>query len=240
MRKFFPVVLALGACAALASPVSATPLLPGTTVTPTTLPSFQVGGSSADATVLNPLAAVTLDFKNSAGKTVATLREEVVKDSVTGTLDFLYQVTRTGGSDITGFSATGYHGVYTDVYQAQNVTRAANGGGVSFNSGTTPADTDTRSSLLTDDGNTIAFNLLGALASGKSTYVQIVKTNAVTYNNKGTATLSPSGISISGLLAPVPVPEPATLVLWGGICVGLLGGGIWQWRRRGAPTGSAG
>ncbi len=191
------------------------------------------------ATVLSPLAAVTLDFKNGAGTTVATLREEVVKDSVTGRLDFLYQVTRTGGGDITAFSATGFHGVLTDVYQVQKVT-LGNPGGVSFNSGTTAADTDMRSSLVTDDGNTIAFNLTGALPSGKSTYVQIVKTNSTDYNRNGTATLSPSGFSVSGVLAPVAVPEPATLVLWGGICVGLLGGVVWCRRRRGAPTGSAG
>jgi len=236
MRKVFPVFLALGACAALASPASATPLAPGTTVTPTTLASFKVGNPGADAT---PITSVTLDFKNGAGVTVATLREEVVKDAVTGKLDFLYQVTRTGGGDITGFSATGYHGVFTDVYQVQNVTLGSPGG-VAFNSGTTPAATDTRSSLLADDGNTISFNLAGTLPSTKATYIQIVKTNSVAFNNTGTATLSPSGFSVTGVLAPVPVPEPGTLALWGGVGAGLIGLLFWNQRRRSVPTSPVG
>ena len=48
MSKFFRVFLALGACAALASPVSAANLAPGQTVTPTTLSSFKVGPPNAE------------------------------------------------------------------------------------------------------------------------------------------------------------------------------------------------
>src|SRR5205814_2011373 len=83
---------------------------------------------------------------NASGKTVATLREEVVRDALTGKLDFLYQVTRTGGGDITDFSTTGYRTVSTDVYQVQKVTLGNHPAGVAFNPGTTPVLADRRSS----------------------------------------------------------------------------------------------
>jgi len=233
MSKLLRVFLALGACVALVSPVSAAPLAPGATVTPTLLSSFKVGNPGADATLLSPNATVTLNFTNGY-----TLREEVVRDVATGKLDFLYQISRTGNGPITSFDVTHFVLVDTNVFQVKDVTRAASGGGVTFATGTTPVATDTRSAVL---GNTITFTLDpdSPLGSGQSTYTQIVKTNATAFDRLGTATLS-NGDTVTGVLAPVPVPEPATLVLWGGICVGLIGGMVWQWRRRTALAGSAG
>jgi hypothetical protein len=177
-------------------------------VTPATLSSFNI-----DST-FTVLAANTLNY--SMNGNAGTLREEVIKVNSTGQLDFLYQLTNTGGPGFTQASAQSFAGVTTDVSQTSTVT----GKGVSFNTGKDSVTTATRDA---SPGSTLTFTYGSNLTSQSPGFIQIIATNATTFNSNGSWTLGSGSTTttISGTFEPVAVPEPASLALWGGLFGGL-------------------
>lgn len=185
----------------------------------------QANYSTTGATIV---ASSTLNYNfTQAGPTRAgTLRQQVVR-LADGKLDIMYQFTQTGGPGLSAFTLNAFKSVFTDVTQAEFVT----GPGVTFGQGKTTVATATRSGGI---GESIQFDLSQAIGGGKSpVYTVIVHTNSTAFDTSGSLTLPGfSGVQVFGVYSALPIPEPTTVVLWGGAFVGLSAYGAWRRRRK--------
>jgi hypothetical protein len=231
------VVLGLLAASGQAQ-ATLTPLPPGTTVavslgTPDALPT---GTLIFQATV--PYSSPSYD---------ATVKEAVIVDSVTGKLDFLYQVTNTSVAPkndsisqiaTTSFKfvdiqtvASGFGATFSQT--AGTYTGAGAIGSITFSvpSATGAGTSPTASRPNTSGFDTVDFfrNPASPLGPGKIGNILILKTNASAIEVGNLAVID--GFSTNGP-APVPavVPEPTTIALaFSGLPIFGL---FWARRRR--------
>jgi hypothetical protein len=216
MKKF----ALLAAAALYAAPASATIVVPGT----------PAPGVPATATVGESGTVLATTIQSGTALTFSATLYSAVYQEATGTLDFLYQVARTGaGSAPTGndqainfLTASAFDGFLVDAFQDN-----AGAFGI-FQLATNGADTSLISRSLTGDVLTVSFGL-NNLAGTDVSPVYIFRTNATNFTQGTYGILD--GSSLQGLaFAPTAVPEPATwMTLLAGF--GVLGMAL-RFRRR--------
>jgi hypothetical protein len=226
MTRSFRGFVLLALWAACSSAAHANPLNPGSSVS----------GSAPNnilATYTGSFVAVsdfsTSDFiinNNPGGPTVGVFSSAVVQRPGTNTLDFVYQMNISVGS-VSGFTVASYHNVKTDVFQTTDISDlTSNNLQTPFVTATVPVSLYRRSSA-TGDNLTVLFGGAGVTAEHGS-YLVVVETNSKTFPNVVPQPIIP-GFGPIPVQTFAPVPEPASLALWGtfGGAAGLIG-----WRRR--------
>lgn len=206
-KNLFLAAAALAGVLAAAPSAHAVPLLPGTDV-PAAANPIPAGSTLLADTGTQLVTASTF---------TANFEEWVYRDSVTGHLDFVYQVKDLSGDAIEHVTGGNYTSFSTDV-------------GYDTSSGTA-IPTDVNRSL---SGATVSFNFLGAaaIAPGVTSTLLVVKTNADSFQ-LATAGLIDSSAA-SPTLAYGPAPEPSTVVM--AASAGLIGLAVARFRRRKASA----
>ena len=215
MRK---LVLGLAAATALsfASGANATVLVASATgVAPSGMPAGTQGSLLASQS-----------FTGTAFTFSGTFNQAVYRNTL-GTLDFYFQVLRTGAGSISdnpiqSFTVANYGNFVVDVF---TVLTDPDAGGifVAANNGT-PVTTFGR----TNDGNVLSANFgANPLTGTENSETVIYRTSATTY---GLGTFGViDGSTLQGLTYAPAVPEPAT---WAMMLVGFGGIGLAMRRRR--------
>src|SRR5262249_30739820 len=145
MHRSFLVCAVAGAVLVAVFPVRAALILPGGSTTSQTGASGDLGANTLLASLTAPLTAPTF---------TATVREAVVRETLTGNLTFLYQLSDSAASLDTLRRLTGskYDSVSTDVFVATTNLPAL------FTAGTAGYATADRSLESPTVGNVIGFN----------------------------------------------------------------------------------
>jgi hypothetical protein len=189
------------------------------------VPGGDVAVPIVGAVGVNPFANVLvvssgpLSDSSLTGDLDATFWAAVYRDTVTGFLDFYYQVRNDTSSTTIAHRETEFNfgGFTTDVY-------ATVGGFGIFGVGVeAPTDADRSGGT----GATVGFEFQtqpppgsGTLNPGELSYVKIIRTNATEYTT-GVSNLINGGVAEVATFAPTVIPEPATLLLVG---LGLAAG----------------
>jgi hypothetical protein len=227
----------LAAAAAIAvwvAPAQATPLAPGgsTNNIPTVTEMGTIEGT------------VTTQFQYGSGANLVSgvLREVVVQPTGSNTLDFLFQVSiRPAGSGsganamMNMFTVSGFGvPVTTDVAQATSASNLDTQNGFFTNPLTTGTQPVMAASRSPGTGDGVTF--FAPTAAGQTSDIGIIRTNAnAIANGTGTVTFDGHTLVFNTLIPDVTsVPEPVTMVLWGGSFAGLAFLGAF--RRRKAVT----
>jgi len=221
MSKFFIALVAAVAILGFASQAHATPLPPGSTVVP------DISGEPSTATVVANISGNFNIGTVADGNQLIGSWQEVVYKQVTGNLDFAYQVTLTTG-DIGRLTATGFKSFLISASQDDNSLAVQNLGAFTH-VGTRLAFDASRSA----DGNKASadFNEEPVAPPSYSTYIQIFRTNATQFQ-KNQLNIIDSNIFSVNTDGPSPSPEPSSLVLMGGLGIGLVGGAAFRrWRK---------
>jgi hypothetical protein len=219
MRRFFQALAAFAAVACFQGTAQAVPLPPGGTVV---LPTAVENG------MLVGYMSIPFSFGSptSASHVAGRLNEAVYLEAG-GTYDFAYQVSVTGTGrkgNIASFSVGDFTGVTTDA--------AYTNGLMPFPTGNRGLATASRSV----DGSTLFFTPTTPLTAGTTSYVALVRTNATSFDQFGSVTFVNSStggsFGIMNTFEPIaPVPEPLTLVLWGGSFAGIACVGAFRRRK---------
>jgi hypothetical protein len=216
MKRISQALAVMTAAAFFQGTAQAVPLAPGGTV------ALPAGVETGTLLYNEPGQAFSTGHPGSASYVAGTFYEAVYKES-NGTLDFAYQVTITSnGSNgkVASFSVADFTAITTDVSQSSTLNPPPG-------TGNTGLSTASRSI----DGSTLTFSSVTPLTAGSTTYVALVKTDAVKADMGGSAAIALTGGGVYGLntvmvFEPATVPEPLTLILWGGsfagLCVGAL------------------
>jgi hypothetical protein len=227
IKKLVPIAAVFAFSLSLTAPAQATVLLPNTTLQPTA--PFPAG---TEGTVL-----ASQSFTGQAFTFGATFNQAVYRNA-NGTLDFYYQVIRTGAgtagnSEIRSFTVANFDGFFVDAF----VNGADTDGAGPFVPVNNPALANGTASGSTTtfgrspDGNVITteFGANGLTGTENST-TYIFRTNATTFNNLGFFGII-DGSTLSGrTFAPTAaVPEPGT---WGMMLIGFGALGVSMRRRR--------
>ena len=199
--------LALFFCAVAS--VRAGTLLPGDSLAP-----LPFGAVSAGATLVADTG--DLSYTLLAGSTVkgtGTIRESVFSGDTNNPnagLTFIFEITDVKTGDIGRLTSDGYAGWATDVVTG---------------SGSVAPESETRSTLLSDGGDTVGFNFHPQVDVGRSSSFMIIRTDAAGYG-PGDIGLLDSGIdSLQGFsptATSTAVPEPSSLVMF--LCMAGLAG----------------
>jgi hypothetical protein len=192
----------------LGSLASATILVPGTTGA---APS---GFSSAGWTLLASTGVQALSSGNFTANATSWVYADTGNTFCSGCLDFVYQITRTGGSDsIERITAGSFTGFQTDV------------GFVTGSAGVTTTGLDRSSS-----GSVIGWAYAGAsaLTGSQGTRLLIVETDTKFFT-AGVLSVQ-DGLTANGVgFQPTSIPEPVSMSLLGG---GLAFLGMLRFRRK--------
>jgi len=216
--KKFAVLLAIGLllCALSPAPTRANLIGPGT------------GPVLPDIFLVNTFGAIVADtgvvpFLGAGGAPVkGRFREIVVIDTVSGHLDFLYEITNdgvAGVNDTVGrFTATNFSGVTTDVgYATDSVIDLITG---------LPHIAPATVGRSGPPGPTVGWDYPGfSMTYGTDSDVMVIKTNVDIFTLGGVSVIDGGSANIAAF---GPIPEPATMLLLGS---GLLGMGIFARRR---------
>jgi hypothetical protein len=180
----------------------------------------------------------TFGSTSSPNRIVGDLNEAVYKEGG-GSLDFAYQISLTSAGatgDVADFTVADVTGVTTDVGRTASLPQ--------FLSSTNLLKAATRSS----DGSTLTFYAPTPVAAGIVSDIAVVRTDATTFDEFGSVTVSngkSGGIfGLSGTFEPIDpgvdttasVPEPST---WAMMLIGFASLGLAGWRparRRAAPA----
>lgn len=211
----------------LALSASASLLLAGTAQAALVLPGSS-GVVPDDFALIAPTQGTVLDtatISGTAGTFAAIIRAAVYRNTL-GTLDFYYQVSRTGpgigGSDlIKTMTASIFGNFTTDVFRS--IPDPDGPGFFLANSQPSIVPLTTVGRTANAQVLTITFALPGqnGIAGTDTTSTYVFRTNAVRYGI-GFASVQ-DGTSISGTaFAPLAVPEPQTWAMLG-IGMGMLG-----------------
>jgi hypothetical protein len=218
LRKLSIHVLAAAAILALATSAHATLLPAGATVVPDISDET---GTFVDATSFQSFSV------GSGTPTTGTVKEAVYQNG--SFFDFVYQFTVNSGPGIehlTGSSFKNFHVI--NVSQTANVPA-----GTTWHTPTNRAAQDANRS---SDGSVVSFNFSPAVrhGTGPNSYILIVRTNATTYGSGSIGIIDGGGTEKPGF-APAGasgVPEPSSLVLFGGMALGLGGAAFRRWKRQ--------
>jgi hypothetical protein len=173
--------------------------------------AYFVAPTSVPVTGINALGEIRF---------TGTLTYAVYTEAATGFLDFLYQYHAASSTDpVQHLAMTDFAGFTTDV---THLTVAPAG----FAAGTLIPDSATRSP---SPGSVVNFNYItpNSIGSGATTEVLAIHTNAL-LTAPGTTNIIDGAVASVPTLGPRSAPEPATLTLFGGGLLGLLG---CMWRR---------
>jgi hypothetical protein len=205
---------------AASSQAGAAMLSPGGSVSPDTLTAFPAGTVLADT---GTTAFVGVTQNSSTVPFTGVAESWVVKDSGTGTLDFVYQVTNSATSrdDLHRLTMTDFTGYTTDVYTVASSAVSP----VSVDRGTSDA---------------VGFQYDPTTGIPPTNTVEVViKTNATAFTlgnlsiiDGGTANVSAFAPTTGG---PNPTPEPGLAVMLSTGLLSLVGG---RWLRRGKVGGA--
>jgi hypothetical protein len=192
--------------------VHGTPLAPGSQVVlsaEAALPAGSYAFSPTTAAISGVNALGEIRF-------TGTLTFAVYRESATGFLDFLYQYhNNTSARDpVQQLSMTDFASVSTDV---THLTTTPTG----FTSGTVIPQIATRSFGF---GSVVSFDFPtpNSIAPGQTTEVLVIHTNATQFD-LGTTNLIDGGVASVITRSPRSAAEPATLTLFGGGLLGLMG-----------------
>jgi len=217
-KKLLPIaaVFALS----LAMPAQATVLLPGSTMQPTQL--FPAG---TEGTLV-----ASQSFTGSAFTFGATFNQAVFLNTL-GTLDFYFQVARTGAGsagneEIRSFTVSDFNGFLVDAFVNSADTDGAGPFVVANNppSSTTTFGRSPSGSVLTTE-----FGTNGLTGTDNST-TYIFRTDATNFSRSGFFGII-DGSTLNGrtFMPASPVPEPGT---WGMMLLGFGALGVSMRRRR--------
>ena len=175
----------------------------------------------------------TVGFIEPSALFQGTLRSVVVQNS-SGLLDFYFQIANTsnlapvntpagGGADIFRLAVLNFNGFGTGAGDSLEVNYVTNGltgiaGAGAFVTGTKLAVTGDR--LPTVASNLVGFDFdtshflggPGNVDSGQTSDFLLIRTNARFFQNVNNEVISSFGTAFASGFAPVPVPEPATLL----------------------------
>jgi hypothetical protein len=198
-----------------ASPANATPLPPGGTVSGSTAGNI-LSSYSGTVVAVTPFQQSTFFIPSTtSAPTIGFVSSAVVKTSQPG-YDFVYQVNVSSGT-VSNLSIDSFHNIVTDVSQIadRSVLASTN----QFFPGNVSVDSYTRSGGTGDIINLVFSG--GGVTAEKASFLVIVHTDSPTFA-KSTAGITAGGMTIE-VPTLAPVPEPATIVLWGGTIAGVAG-----------------
>jgi hypothetical protein len=210
----------LAFCPALAR---ATPLPPGGSVSGSTPGNVLQTYSGSVVSVID-FQQSTFFINNPHNLLLGFVSSAVVQTTSPG-LDFLYQVNVSAGT-VNSLTINSFHNMTTDASQIQS--RQVLAGQNLFFPGNVQIQTYTRTGGTGDDIN-LLFSGNGVTAE-QSSYLVIVHTNSTTFT-KSTASVIAGGTGLT-VASLAPVPEPQTMVLWGGTFGGAACFIAWRLRRR--------
>jgi hypothetical protein len=202
----------------------------GITATPAKAVLLPVGATSLAPDAFSAISGtvlasqtVTGSVTNGSNTLSVSVFEEVVRDSGTGHLDFLYTVTNTGisGNDGVGRFTVSNFGSGT----AGSNPFGLDGGYDSTTSGTTPNTIDRPS---VDNGTVVGWDFTSGIAVGATSQTLVIKTTADLFTAGTVAAIDGATVDLAGY-QPTVVPEPSTMAIAGIGALGLIGYGL---RRR--------
>jgi hypothetical protein len=222
MRKFrFYGVALLGLLALLVAPPGhAVVLNPGdSNIAPDVFPA--ISGTIEADTGVEPFIGKDI---NGTAFFAGNFRQIVVLDSVTGFLDFIYEVEVTTGPNGVGrLSTTNFQNQFTDVGFCPTCLDVINLGGANDSTGTNKDPQFVDRSV--GPGSTISFDFVGEAGAGTDTDPLVIKTHSKVFAFGSTSLLDGG---TANLRSYDPTPEPA----FGGMMLGgLVLGGLLLKRR---------